>query len=322
MRHGRPRHQASGRSVHGGASNTTTTPGCALPSGSRVWLASGVGAITVFLADDNVIIREGVRAMLERDQDIEVVGVAEDYDGLVGGRPSAASRRRGQRHPHAAELPARGHRRCKEIRKRHPGTGIVILSQYDDPDYAVVAAVARARPATPTCSRTASPRATSWRGRSARSPPAARCSTRPSSTALISPVRRTGGLSAEDDELLTMVATGRPIKAIAAARKTTAGRRRGRRRAAVREPRRRPCRRARQGRCERLRLLHEAIVEPRGAGRDAVPAAAGRRGRQAARRGPRHRRDRAARRHRADERHPRLHRRSPSTPTRPCWPGS
>ena len=26
---------------------------------------------------------------------------------------------------------------CKEIRKRHPGTGVVILSQYDDPDYAI-----------------------------------------------------------------------------------------------------------------------------------------------------------------------------------------
>ena len=26
---------------------------------------------------------------------------------------------------------------AKEIRKRHPGTGIVILSQYDDPDYAI-----------------------------------------------------------------------------------------------------------------------------------------------------------------------------------------
>ena len=26
---------------------------------------------------------------------------------------------------------------AKEVRKRHPGTGIVILSQYDDPEYAV-----------------------------------------------------------------------------------------------------------------------------------------------------------------------------------------
>ena len=26
---------------------------------------------------------------------------------------------------------------AKEIRKRHPGTGVVVLSQYDDPEYAV-----------------------------------------------------------------------------------------------------------------------------------------------------------------------------------------
>ena len=26
---------------------------------------------------------------------------------------------------------------AKEIRKRHPGTGVVILSQFDDPEYAV-----------------------------------------------------------------------------------------------------------------------------------------------------------------------------------------
>jgi len=26
---------------------------------------------------------------------------------------------------------------AKEVRKRHPGTGIVVLSQYEDPEYAV-----------------------------------------------------------------------------------------------------------------------------------------------------------------------------------------
>ena len=37
---------------------------------------------------------------------------------------------------------------AKEMRKRHPGTGVVILSQYDDPEYAIVAPGRRARPAT------------------------------------------------------------------------------------------------------------------------------------------------------------------------------
>ena len=41
--------------------------------------------ITVFLADDNLLVREGVRALLGIEADIEVVGVAADYDGLVAG---------------------------------------------------------------------------------------------------------------------------------------------------------------------------------------------------------------------------------------------
>ncbi len=41
--------------------------------------------ITVFLADDNLIVREGVRALLELEDDIEVLGQAADYDELVAG---------------------------------------------------------------------------------------------------------------------------------------------------------------------------------------------------------------------------------------------
>lgn len=37
------------------------------------------GGITVFLADDNLIVREGVRALLNRQRDVDVVGVAADY---------------------------------------------------------------------------------------------------------------------------------------------------------------------------------------------------------------------------------------------------
>ena len=48
--------------------------------------------ITVFLADDNLIAREGVRALLALEDDLEVVGVAADYDELVAG--ADGSRRR------------------------------------------------------------------------------------------------------------------------------------------------------------------------------------------------------------------------------------
>ena len=36
------------------------------------------GRITVFLADDNLIVREGVRALLGLEPDFEIVGVAAD----------------------------------------------------------------------------------------------------------------------------------------------------------------------------------------------------------------------------------------------------
>src|SRR3984893_4795716 len=48
------------------------------------------GRISVFLADDNLIVREGVRALLSFADDIEVVGVAGDYDELVAGASAAA----------------------------------------------------------------------------------------------------------------------------------------------------------------------------------------------------------------------------------------
>ena len=108
--------------------------GCGWPhphhAGWRPWSAptrSGcvivVVAITVYLADDSVLIREGVRAMLERDRDVEVVGVAEDYDSLVAAPETA--------HPDVVVTDIRmppnfqreGIDAAKEIRKRHPGTG-------------------------------------------------------------------------------------------------------------------------------------------------------------------------------------------------------
>ena len=41
--------------------------------------------ITVLLADDNALVREGVRALLSVESDFEVVGVAVDYDSLIAG---------------------------------------------------------------------------------------------------------------------------------------------------------------------------------------------------------------------------------------------
>jgi len=93
--------------------------------------------ISVFLADDNLIVREGVRALLDMEDDIEVVGVAGDFDGLVDGAEAA--------NPNVVvtdiRMPPRFQREGIDaaliVRKRHPGTGVVILSQFDDPEYAI-----------------------------------------------------------------------------------------------------------------------------------------------------------------------------------------
>ena len=216
-------------------------------------------AITVFLADDSALIREGVRAMLARDRDVEVVGVAEDYDGLVAGA--------GTSHPDVVVTDIRmppnfqreGIDAAKEIRKRHPGTGIVILSQFDDPDYAVA-----------LLSEGSAGYAYLLKDRIAEGDQLARAIREVAAggsmldpvivTALMNPVRRTGGLTAEYDELLVQVAAGRTIKAIAMATKSTPS--------AVEANVERlfvslaaGVSAGEAGALERLRRLHQAIVE-------------------------------------------------------------
>ena len=94
-------------------------------------------SITVFLADDNVIVREGVRALLALEPDLTIVGTAADYDELIMGAEKAAPQVlvTDIRMPPAFQR--EGIDAAKELRKRHPGTGVVVLSQFDDPEYAV-----------------------------------------------------------------------------------------------------------------------------------------------------------------------------------------
>ena len=179
-------------------------------------------SITVFLADDNVIIREGVRAMLGRERDIDIVGVAEDYDTLVAGADATAPQVvvSDIRMPPAFQR--EGIDACKEIRKRHPGTGIVILSQFDDPDYAIA-----------LLSEGAAGYAYLLKDRIAEGDQLAQA-IRAVATggslldpsivdAMLRPVTASSdALSAADEALLAMLAAGKPIKAIAAARRLTA----------------------------------------------------------------------------------------------------
>jgi len=176
--------------------------------------------ITVFLADDNLLVREGVRTLLALESDLEVVGVAADYDELVDGAEAA--------HPQVLVTDIRmpptfqqeGIEAAKELRKRHPGTGVVILSQYDEPEYAISLLSQGAagyayllKDRVTDGNRLARAVREVATGGSMLDPEIVQ--------ALVSPARGEGELSADDEELLREVAEGRPVKAIAASRRTT-----------------------------------------------------------------------------------------------------
>ena len=179
----------------------------------------GAPAITVFLADDNLLVREGVRALLATEPDLEVVGMAADYDELVRGAEAAAPQVivTDIRMPPAFQR--EGIDAARQVRKRHPGTGVVVLSQYDDPDYAI----SLLREGAQGYAYLLKDRvdqgeqlATAVRvvagGGSMLDPAIAE--------ALVTPVSG-GDLSQDEERLLKLMAEGRPVKAIAAASKTT-----------------------------------------------------------------------------------------------------
>jgi class 3 adenylate cyclase/FixJ family two-component response regulator len=177
--------------------------------------------ITVVLADDNLLVRAGVRALLAREPDVEVLAEAEDGPQLL----AAAELHQPQVIVSDIRMPPTFQREgidcAKEIRKRNPGTGVVILSQYTDPEYAVsLLADGAAGYAYLLKDRLAEGdqlveaiRAVATGG-TLLDPVIV--------DALVSPVTAADeALTDADQELLTFVAEGRPIKAIAVARSTT-----------------------------------------------------------------------------------------------------
>src|SRR4249920_1273829 len=179
--------------------------------------AQAPGTITVFLADDNLIVREGVRALIDRHADLQVVGVAADYDEAVSGATAANPQVLVTDIRMPPSFSREGIDAAKEVRKRHPGTGVVILSQYEDPEYAVSLLaegsagygyllkdhVAEGNQLADAIRAVAT-------GGTALDPSIVE--------ALVRPVVPPGGLLPAEEELLSMVAEGKPIKAIAASR--------------------------------------------------------------------------------------------------------
>ncbi|HZQ86009.1 MAG TPA: response regulator transcription factor [Acidimicrobiales bacterium] len=198
--------------------------------------------ITVFLADDNLIVREGVRALLSLEPDIDIVGVAGDYDGLVSGAEET--------NPQVVitdiRMPPNFQREgidaAKEVRKRHPGTAIIILSQYDDPEY--VTSLLKEEDASGfgylLKDRIAEE---NQLAQAVREVAAGGSKLDPKIvSALVNPVSSDGGLTKAEEDLLNLIAEGRPIKGIAAAQRSTPARCRRRSRTCSSRSPRRPAR--------------------------------------------------------------------------------
>jgi DNA-binding NarL/FixJ family response regulator len=93
--------------------------------------------IKVVLAEDSYLVREGVRRLLESEPDIDLVGVCEDYDSLLeaiaGAEPDVLLT--------DIRMPPTGTdegvRAAERLRQLRPEAGVVLLSQYADPAYAL-----------------------------------------------------------------------------------------------------------------------------------------------------------------------------------------
>jgi DNA-binding NarL/FixJ family response regulator len=99
-------------------------------------------SITVFLADDHAVVRDGLRALLDAEGDIAVVGTA------ANGRD--AVRRVAELHPDVVVLDIvmpdlGGIEAARQIREASPSTQMVILSMHASEEYVVRALQAGAR---------------------------------------------------------------------------------------------------------------------------------------------------------------------------------
>jgi DNA-binding NarL/FixJ family response regulator len=90
--------------------------------------------ITVLLAEDHTIVREGLRALLGTEADIEVVGEAEN------GRRAVELAKRLRPHVVVMDLAMpglNGLEATRQIREAVPGTKVLILSAHSDDEYVI-----------------------------------------------------------------------------------------------------------------------------------------------------------------------------------------
>jgi class 3 adenylate cyclase/DNA-binding NarL/FixJ family response regulator len=172
--------------------------------------------ITVFLADDSLLVREGVRALLNLQPDLEVVGVAEDYDGVLTGTDMTEPNVLVTDIRMPPSFQSEGIEAARLVRLKHPGIGVVVLSQFDEPEYAIA-----------LLADGASGYAYLLKDRVGDGDQLVRAVREVATggsmldpaivNAMVTPARTDGELSVDEDQLLQWIAEGRPVKAISAA---------------------------------------------------------------------------------------------------------
>lgn len=94
-------------------------------------------AIRVVLADDHYLVREGIRRLIETEPELELAAVCEDLDSLLAAidaeRPDVVLTDIRMPPSHTDE----GVQAAEHLRRVRPDAGVVLLSQYADPDYAL-----------------------------------------------------------------------------------------------------------------------------------------------------------------------------------------
>jgi DNA-binding NarL/FixJ family response regulator len=94
-------------------------------------------ALRVVLADDNFLVREGVKLLIERASDLELVATCADYGALL--------RAVDEHEPDVVITDIRmppggsdeGIRAAEQLRATHPSVGVLVLSAYAEPAYAL-----------------------------------------------------------------------------------------------------------------------------------------------------------------------------------------
>jgi DNA-binding NarL/FixJ family response regulator len=94
-------------------------------------------AIRVVLSEDHYLVREGIRQLIEAQPDIDLVAVCEDLDTLI----KAIDEEKPDVVLTDIRMPPtntdEGIRAAEHLRELLPDAGVVVLSQYADPQYAL-----------------------------------------------------------------------------------------------------------------------------------------------------------------------------------------